>query len=47
MPELQKLYEIILNKKLNRGNFLRKCRYDICRFTRVEKAAHKAPLVSF
>ncbi len=30
MPELQKLYEIILNKKLNRGNFYRKMlRYDI------------------
>lgn len=30
MPELQKLYEIILGKKLNRGNFYRKMlRYDI------------------
>jgi 8-oxo-dGTP diphosphatase len=30
MPELQKLYEIILGKKLNRGNFYRKIlRYDI------------------
>lgn len=30
MPELQRLYEIILNKKLNRGNFYRKMMgYDI------------------
>lgn len=46
MPELQKLYEIILDKKLNRGNFYRK----ILRFGILEKlnesrkgGAHKAP----
>ena len=46
MPELQKLYEIILGKKLNRGNFFRKMlRYDIlikldeCR----KGGAHKSP----
>ncbi len=46
MPELQKLYEIILAKKLNRGNFYRK----ILRFGILEKlnesrkgGAHKAP----
>lgn len=51
MPELQKLYEAILGKKLNRGNFYRKIlRYDIlskldeCR----KGGAHKAPdLYSF
>lgn len=46
MPELQKLYEIILGRKLNRGNFYRK----ILRFGILEKlnesrkgGAHKAP----
>lgn len=51
MPELQKLYEIILGKKLNRGNFYRK----MLRFGILEKlnesrkgGAHKAPdLYSF
>lgn len=46
MPELQKLYEIILAKKLNRGNFYRKMlRYDI--LEKLEESrkggAHKAP----
>lgn len=46
MPELQKLYEIILGKKLNRGNFYRKIlRYDI--LVRLDESrkggAHKAP----
>ena len=46
MPELQKLYEIILGKKLNRGNFFRKMlRYDI--LLKLEESrkggAHKAP----
>lgn len=46
MPELQKLYEIILGKKLNRGNFFRKMlRYDI--LFKLEESrkggAHKAP----
>lgn len=46
MPELQKLYEIILGKKLNRGNFYRKIlRYDI--LEKLEESrkggAHKAP----
>lgn len=46
MPELQKLYEIILNKKLNRGNFYRKMTgYDI--LDKLEESrkggAHKAP----
>jgi ADP-ribose pyrophosphatase YjhB (NUDIX family) len=46
MPELQKLYEIILGKKLNRGNFFRKMlRYDI--LTKLDESrkggAHKAP----
>lgn len=46
MPELQKLYEIILGKKLNRGNFYRKIlRYDI--LTKLDESrkggAHKAP----
>lgn len=46
MPELQKLYEILLGKQLNRGNFYRK----ILRFDILEKlnesrkgGAHKAP----
>lgn len=46
MPELQKLYEIILNKKLNRGNFYRKIlRYDILeKLDEIRKGgAHKAP----
>lgn len=46
MPELQKLYEAILGKKLNRGNFYRKIlRYDI--LTKLDESrkggAHKAP----
>lgn len=46
MPELQRLYEIILNKKLNRGNFYRKMTaYDI--LDKLEESrkggAHKAP----
>ena len=46
MPEFQKLYEIILGKKLNRGNFFRKMlRYDI--LLKLEESrkggAHKAP----
>jgi hypothetical protein len=51
MPELQKLYEAILGKKLNRGNFYRKIlRYDI--LTKLDECrkggAHKAPdLYSF
>ncbi|SNR76077.1 NUDIX domain-containing protein [Flavobacterium sp. ov086] len=51
MPELQKLYEAILGKKLNRGNFYRKfLRYDI--LTKLDESrkggAHKAPdLYSF
>ena len=51
MPELQKLYEIILGKKLNRGNFYRKIlRYDILiKLDEIRKGgAHKAPdLYSF
>ncbi|TDW47934.1 NUDIX domain-containing protein [Flavobacterium sp. 270] len=51
MPELQKLYEIILGKKLNRGNFYRKIlRYDILiKLDESRKGgAHKAPdLYSF
>ncbi|WP_395063168.1 NUDIX domain-containing protein [Flavobacterium sp.] len=46
MPELQKLYEIILGKKLNRGNFYRKMlRYDILeKLDEIRKGgAHKAP----
>lgn len=51
MPELQKLYEVILGKELNRGNFYRKMkRYDI--LTKLDETrkggAHKAPdLYSF
>jgi len=46
MPELQKLYEIILDKKLNRGNFYRKMlRYDI--LVKLDESrkggAHKSP----
>ncbi len=46
MPELQQLYESILNKKLNRGNFYRKMmRYDI--LTKLDECrkigAHKSP----
>lgn len=46
MPELQRLYEIILDKKLNRGNFYRKMTgYDI--LDKLEESrkggAHKAP----
>ncbi|RYG28142.1 MAG: NUDIX domain-containing protein [Chitinophagaceae bacterium] len=48
MPELQKLYEIILGKTLNRGNFYRK----IIRFDILEKldesrkgGAHKSPIL--
>lgn len=46
LPELQKLYEIILGKKLNRGNFYRKMlRYDILiKLDEIRKGgAHKAP----
>lgn len=46
MPELQRLYEIILNKKLNRGNFYRKMiGYDILdKLDEPRKGgAHKAP----
>ena len=46
MPELQKLYEIILGQKLNRGNFYRKMlRYDILiKLNESRKGgAHKAP----
>jgi 8-oxo-dGTP diphosphatase len=46
MPELQKLYEIILDKKLNRGNFYRKMlRYDILEKLDESRkgGAHKAP----
>jgi ADP-ribose pyrophosphatase YjhB (NUDIX family) len=48
MPELQKLYEIILGKSLNRGNFFRKMlRYDI--LIKLEESrkggAHKAPIL--
>ena len=46
MPELQKLYETILGKKLNRGNFYRKMlRYDILqKLDEIRKGgAHKAP----
>ena len=46
MPELQKLYEIILDKKLNRGNFYRKMtRYGILeKLNETRKGgAHKAP----
>jgi 8-oxo-dGTP diphosphatase len=45
-PELQKLYEIILGKKLNRGNFYRKIlRYDILKKLDESRkgGAHKAP----
>lgn len=51
MPELQKLYEAILGKNLNRGNFYRKIlRYDILiKLDESRKGgAHKAPdLYSF
>ncbi len=46
MPELQKLYEVLLDKKLNRGNFYRKIlRYDILeKLHEIRKGgAHKAP----
>jgi len=46
MPELQKLYEIILDKKLNRGNFYRKMlRYDILEKLDESRkgGSHKAP----
>jgi hypothetical protein len=39
MPELQKLYEIILNKKIKSGFYKKMLRYDILS-RRVEKAAH-------
>jgi 8-oxo-dGTP diphosphatase len=48
MPELQKLYEIILGKKLNRGNFFRKMlRYAILiKLDESRKGgAHKAPIL--
>ncbi|GLB49369.1 NUDIX hydrolase [Neptunitalea lumnitzerae] len=51
MPELQKLYEVILGKKLNRGNFYRKMkRFGILnKLDETRKGgAHKAPdLYSF
>jgi hypothetical protein len=51
MPELQKLYETILGKKLDRRNFQRKMlSYDILKRLkqRREGVAHKAPyLYSF
>jgi len=51
LPELQKLYEIILNKELNRGNFYRKMtRYEILeKLNETRKGgAHKSPdLYSF
>lgn len=46
MPELQKLYEIILGKSLNRGNFYRKMMaYDILDKQEATRkgGAHKAP----
>lgn len=46
LPDLQKLYETILNTKLNRGNFYRRIlRYDILvKLDEVRKGgAHKAP----
>ena len=46
MPELQKLYEIILGKKLNRGNFYRKMiGYDILDKQEESRrgGAHKSP----
>lgn len=48
MPELQNLYEIILDKKLNRGNFYRKIlRYDILEKLDESRkgGAHKAPVL--
>lgn len=51
MPELQKMYETILDKKLNRGNFYRKMmRYGILKKLNETRkgGAHKAPdLYSF
>jgi 8-oxo-dGTP diphosphatase len=46
LSELQKLYEVLLNKKLNRGNFYRKImRFDILiKLDEIRKGgAHKAP----
>lgn len=46
MPELQKLYEIILDKSLNRGNFYRKMtKYGILKKLKETRkgGAHKAP----
>ncbi len=46
LPELQSLYEVILNKKLNRGSFYRKImKYDILdKLDEIRKGgAHKAP----
>ncbi len=46
MPELQKLYEVILNRSLNRGNFYRKImKYNILdKLDETRKGgAHKAP----
>ena len=48
MPDLQRLYETILGKKLNRGNFYRKMKaYDILeRLNETRRGgAHKAPLL--
>lgn len=51
MPELQKLYEVILGKELNRGNFYRKMkRYGILKKLNETRkgGAHKSPdLYSF
>jgi len=51
LPELQKLYEAVLGKELNRGNFYRKMK-DLGILTKLEEqrrgGAHKAPdLYSF
>ena len=46
MPELQRLYEVILNKELNRGNFYRKMkRYGILDKLNERRTggAHKSP----
>ncbi len=48
MPELQKLYEIILGKPLNRGNFYRKMlKFDILvKHNEIRKGTpHKAPIL--
>lgn len=48
MPELQLLYEVILNRKLNRGNFYRKIlRYGVMEAVGVKKTgqANKSPIL--